>query len=90
VLGLRVVDDDDRWPTWRQALLRAVVLFGPYWGLGLLAGVVWEWDRALGQLLAWAPLAWVGLIVWSIATDRQRQGWHDRVARTWVIRHRTT
>lgn len=88
VLRLRIVDRHDRWPTWSQALLRAVVLFGPYWGLGLLAGVVWEWDRSLGQVLAWAPLAWVGLVVWSIATNPQRQGWHDRAAGTWVIRHR--
>jgi hypothetical protein len=32
-------------------LLRTVVLFGPYTALGLLAGVVWEGNRQLGQLL---------------------------------------
>jgi uncharacterized RDD family membrane protein YckC len=85
VLRLRVVDQDHRWPTWSRALLRAAVLFGPYWVLGLVAGVVWEWNRPLGQLLAWTPLVWVGLVVWSIANDPERQGWHDRVARTWVI-----
>jgi uncharacterized RDD family membrane protein YckC len=90
VLRLRVVDQDDRWPAWPKALLRWVVLFGPYWGLGLMAGVVWEWNRPLGQLLAWTPLVWVGLVVWSIANDPERQGWHDRVAHTWVIERRPT
>ena len=88
VLRLRVVDQNDRWPTWSKALLRTVVLFGPYTVLGLLAGVVWERNRPLGQLLAWTPLLWVGLVVWSIANDRERQGWHDRAAHTWVIKHR--
>jgi uncharacterized RDD family membrane protein YckC len=88
VLRLRVVDQNDRWPTWSQALLRTVVLFGPYTVLGLLAGVVWEWNRQLGQLLAWTPLVWVALVVWSIANNPERQGWHDRIAHTWVIKHR--
>jgi uncharacterized RDD family membrane protein YckC len=88
VLRLCVVDQNDGWPTWSQALLRTVVLFGPYTALGLMAGVVWEWNRPLAQLLAWAPLVWVALVVWSIANNPERQGWHDRIARTWVIKHR--
>jgi uncharacterized RDD family membrane protein YckC len=87
VLRLRVVNQNDRWPTWSQALLRTVVLFGPYTALGLVAGLVWEWNRSFGQLLGWAPLVWVGLVVWSIANNPERQGWHDRVAHTWVIKH---
>lgn len=88
VFRLRIIDQNGRWPTWSQALLRTVVLFGPYTVLGLVAGVVWEWNRQLGQLLGWAPLVWVALVVWSIANNPERQGWHDRVARTWVIKHR--
>lgn len=87
VLRLRVVDSDGRWPTWSQALLRAAVLLGPYLVLGLIAGIVGEWNRPTGQLLAWAPLLWIGLSFGSIVNDAQRQGWHDRVARTWVIKH---
>jgi uncharacterized RDD family membrane protein YckC len=85
VLGIRVVDSKDRWPRWGQALLRTGIVLGPYWGLGLLAALTVEWDRSLGQVLAWAPVVWLGLIVWSIQQDPQRQGWHDHVARTWVV-----
>lgn len=87
-LGLRVVDAEDRWPRWSQALLRFVVLFGPYWLLGLVAGVVWERNETVGDALGWAPLVWTALVIWSIQHDPQRQGWHDRIARTWVVDQR--
>jgi uncharacterized RDD family membrane protein YckC len=87
-LGLRVVDADDRWPSWSQALLRFVVLFGPYWLLGLGAGVVWDQNESLGEAFGWAPLVWTALVIWSIQHDPQRQGWHDRIARTWVVDQR--
>jgi uncharacterized RDD family membrane protein YckC len=85
VLGIRVVDGNDRWPRWGQALLRTAIVLGPYWGLGLLAALTVRWDRSLAQVLAWAPVVWLGLLVWSIQHDPQRQGWHDHVARTWVV-----
>ncbi len=88
VLGLRVVDADDRWPGWDQALLRLVVLWGPYWLLGLAAGAVWDRNETLGEALGWGPLVWTALVIWSIQHDPERQGWHDRIARTWVVEHR--
>lgn len=87
-LGLRVVDAEDRWPRWNRALLRVVVLFGPYWLLGLAAGALWNRNEAVGEALGWAPLAWIGLVIWSIQHDPERQGWHDRIAGTWVVDQR--
>ena len=40
VFRLRIVDADNAWPRWPEALLRFVVLFGPYWVLGFAARVV--------------------------------------------------
>jgi uncharacterized RDD family membrane protein YckC len=39
--------------------------------------------RVLGQFIALAPAA-LGL-VW-LGLDREKQGWHDHLARTWVVR----
>src|SRR5690606_10152109 len=78
------------WPTWSQAGVRFLALFGPYVGVAYIAGVLRRSNELLGAVFAWAGVAWLASVAWSIATHPERQGWHDRLARTWVIDARKT
>jgi uncharacterized RDD family membrane protein YckC len=72
--GCRVVrEEDGGLPTWERASLRGVL----FWGPGLVAGI-----PAVGPLVA--LLAIVGMLL--AFGDPRRQGWPDRLARTFVVR----
>jgi uncharacterized RDD family membrane protein YckC len=61
---------------------------GPVLAASLLADAVWHIDPALSDVVIWIPVVWWLAVLWSIANDRLRQGWHDRVAGTFVVNHR--
>jgi uncharacterized RDD family membrane protein YckC len=85
LVGVRVVDVRARPPGLRRTIVRELVMLWPV-ALLLPAAVL---PGPAGSGSSWAAWAigvawWVGL-VWSIHSHPLRQGWHDRVAGTWVI-----
>lgn len=83
--GLRVVGADGSAAGWGRATLRTLVLWGPNLALVATTWVVEEPDPAFASVLATASVAWWLLVAWSIATEPEHRGWHDRIAGTWVL-----
>lgn len=84
-LGLRVVGGDDRPPGLWRALVRAVVMWGPFfagWRVGL---VLWRLNPTAGTVVTWAGVAWFVVLLVSISRHPQHRGWHDRAAGTHVL-----
>lgn len=79
MLGLRVVDARDRPPGVPAAFVRTVVVQAAQ----LLAIV-----PLVGVLASWLLIPWVLVLIWSMATGPDRQGWQDRAAGTWVVQRR--
>ena len=88
VIGLRVVGADGTPPGWRRAALRSIVMVGPYYARPFLAWSISGID-SLSDVLAGAAnvvaLAWLPWLLWTVATGPMHQGWHDRVAGTYVV-----
>ena len=83
VLDMRVVDDVGGAPGWRASIVRMVVFWWP--------NLLYWLTRGFGSAPAIASVAttvWFLLIAVSIATGPRHQGWHDRLAGTWVVHGR--
>jgi uncharacterized RDD family membrane protein YckC len=83
LLGLRIGDQQDGHPiSWDQALVRWLLL-----GIAatLVTFVVYVPDL-VGLLLALLGLAWLGLVLASVSRSPTKQGFHDRRARTILVR----
>jgi uncharacterized RDD family membrane protein YckC len=78
-LGIRVTNLDGSDIGWRRAALRTAVLLGPFVAASVFA------DRELPSA-AFSAFAYIGLL-W-ILVDRAHQGYHDKLARTLVMRER--
>lgn len=77
LMRLRVVDATGRPPGLGHAALRTVVVQLPMLA-SWLPGVA-------GAVAGWLYLPWLLVLLATIATDADRQGWHDRVAHTHVV-----
>lgn len=85
LLGLRVGDESDGRPiSWRQALIRWLILGIPT----LLVSLVIYVPNTIGMILAALGLAWMLLLLYTIAQSPTKQGLHDRFGHTIVVKVR--
>ena len=79
VLRIKVIGKDGRPPTFQAALTRN--LFGYAYGLGTVAFMLNDFGTIVGfflQLMVFAGFS-------AAFFNRQRRGWHDRLAETYVV-----
>jgi uncharacterized RDD family membrane protein YckC len=82
VLALEVVSDRDGGSlVTDRATLRWLVLFGPF----ALSQAFWPLP-GIGQLIGLASIAWAAVLLVTTAMSPTRQGLHDRVAHTLVVK----
>ncbi len=85
LLGLRVGDESRGRPLdWRPATLRWLLLGVP----SVMVSLVFYVPHAVGVILAVLGAAWLLLLLYSMAQSPTRQGLHDRVAGSIVVRIR--
>ena len=85
MLGLRIGDESAGDELgWGQVLFRWLLLGVPW----ILAGFAVYVPDAIGLILALLGVAWMLLLLYTIAQSPSNQGLHDRVARTIVVRAR--
>jgi uncharacterized RDD family membrane protein YckC len=85
LLGLRIGDEaEGRSVGPRQALLRWLLLGVP----SLLASLALYVPNIIGVILGALGTVWLLLLLYTIAQSPTRQGLHDRLARTIVIKRR--
>lgn len=80
VVGIRVVDRRGAVPGYPRAVVRTAVVEAPR-----LLSVL---PAAFGTIGTWVWLPWAGVLVWTMATGPDHQGWQDRAAGTYVIDRR--
>lgn len=83
LLGLQIGSESDGSTiTTNQALVRWAFLGLP----GVLASVSSYWSDALGFLLSLVGLIWIIALLVSIAQSPTKQGYHDRYAKTIMVK----
>ncbi len=94
LVKLQVVDEHGEPPGLRRATVRVLVAYGPVIVLTVMSWALYLAGVRAGDEPAWTVLAllsWLAYVGWpiallvSIAQDDEHQGWHDRVAGTWVV-----
>jgi uncharacterized RDD family membrane protein YckC len=94
LVKLQVVGEDGWPPSVGRAALRVVVGYGPVIALLVVDWLVYLAGVRAGEEPAWTVLTvlntlvyfgWPVALLFSIAQDDEHQGWHDRVAGTWVV-----
>lgn len=94
IVRLQVVAADGRPPGFGPATVRVVVGYGPLLTLLVIDWLVYLAGIGAGDEPAWTVLSvlntlmyfgWPIALLISIAQDDEHQGWHDRVAGTWVV-----
>jgi len=84
ILGLMTVGEADGSAlTFNAALARFVIMFAPGYVASLASTVI---PGILGLLLSLAGLAWSIFLIYSVANDPKRQGFHDHYAHSVVIK----
>lgn len=84
ILGLMTVADSDGSAlSFNAALARFVIMFAPGYVASLASTVI---PGLLGLLLSLAGLAWSIFLIYSVANDPKRQGFHDHYAHSYVIK----
>lgn len=82
VLGMQVGNyPDGRTLTQDQAVRRALVLWGPSTAAQFLAQV-----PGIGGLLGLIAFAWIIYLLYTTATSPTKQGFHDRIANSAVVK----
>lgn len=85
LLGLRIGDEaDGRRVSWRASFVRWLIVGVP----SLLSSLAVYVPNAIGQILAGVGLAWLLLLLYTMAQSPTKQGLHDRYAHTIVTRAR--
>lgn len=85
MLSLRVGDEGDGGEiSWRQVVLRWLLLGLPW----ILTGFAVYVPDAVGLILAALGVAWMVLLLYTMAQSPSKQGLHDRVAHTIVVHAR--
>lgn len=84
MLGLMTVNEaDGNALTQNQAIMRYLVMFAPGYIASLASNVV---GGAIGLLLSLAGLGWSIYLLYTTANDSKRQGFHDKFAKTVVVK----
>jgi uncharacterized RDD family membrane protein YckC len=84
ILGLMTVSEADGSAlSFNAALARFVIMFAPGYVASLASTVV---PGILGLLLSFAGLAWSIYLIYTVANDPKRQGFHDHYAHSVVIK----
>lgn len=85
LLGLRIGDESDgHLVSWGRSLIRWLILGIP----ALLSTLALYVPNAIGLILWALGLAWMGLLLYTMAQSPTKQGLHDRYARTIVVKAR--
>ncbi len=85
MLGLRLGDESDgRAISWRQSAMRWLFLGIP----SVLASLAVYVPNTIGLILAALGVAWMLLLLYTMAQSPTKQGLHDRYAHTIVVRAR--
>jgi uncharacterized RDD family membrane protein YckC len=85
LLGLRIGDEaDGRAISWRQSLIRWLILGLP----ALLSSLAVYVPNAIGLILGALGLAWLLLLLYTMAQSPAKQGLQDRYAHTILVRVR--
>ena len=88
MLGLMTVNEADGSAlTQNQAITRYLVMFAPGYVAGMASNVV---GGLIGLLLSLAGLAWTIFLIYTTANDSKRQGYHDKMAKSVVVKPVTT
>ncbi len=74
--------------TQNQAIIRYLVMFAPGFVAGMASNVVR--GGLIGLLLSLAGLAWTIFLIYTTANDSKRQGYHDKMAKSVVVKPVTT
>lgn len=83
LLGLQIGDEaDGRSIDRRQALVRWLVLGIP----SILATLASYVSTGVGLVLSLVGIVWLAALLWSIAQSPTKQGYHDRAARTIMVK----
>jgi uncharacterized RDD family membrane protein YckC len=83
LLGLQIGDESDGHSiSWRQALVRWFIIGVPSMLTSLAAYV----PSVIGVILTIVGLAWLLMLLYSIAQSPTKQGVHDRYARTILVK----
>lgn len=85
MLGLRIGDETDgRAIVWRQSLVRWLLLGIP----SLLVSLAVYVPNTIGVILSALGVAWLLLLLYTMAQSPTKQGLHDRYAHTILVRSR--
>jgi uncharacterized RDD family membrane protein YckC len=85
LLGLRIGDESDgHLISWGRSLVRWLLLGIP----ALLSSLAIYVPNPIGLILWALGVAWMGLLLYTMAQSLTKQGLHDRYARTIVVRAR--
>lgn len=83
LLGLQIGDATDGHSiSWRQALIRWLIIGVP----SILASLAGYVPHVVGIVLGVIGVAWLALLLYSIARSPTKQGWHDRRAHTIMLK----
>ena len=84
ILGLMTVSETDGSAlTMNAAIARYVIMFAPSYIASLASTVI---PGILGLLISLAGLAWTIFLIYTVANDPKRQGFHDHYAHSVVIK----
>ena len=87
LLGLRIGDEIGGGPVdWRHSFIRWLLLGIP----ALLASLAVYVPNTIGVILTILGVAWLALLLYSIAQSPTKQGIHDRYAHTILVKSRRT
>jgi uncharacterized RDD family membrane protein YckC len=85
MLGLMTVNEADGSAlTQNQAITRWAILSGP-WIVGFVFNQVYSYS-IFGLLISLAGLGWTVYLLYTTANDPKRQGFHDKYAKTVVVK----
>jgi uncharacterized RDD family membrane protein YckC len=89
MLGLMTVNEaDGNALTQNQAITRYLVMVAPIFLAGMASNVFR--GGLIGLLLSVAGLAWTIFLIYTTANDSKRQGYHDKMAKSVVVKPVTT
>jgi len=84
MLGLMTVNESDGSAlTQNQAITRYLVMFAPGYIGALASNIV---GGIVGLLLSLAGLGWTIYLIYTTANDPKRQGYHDKMAKSVVVK----
>lgn len=81
MLNLRVAGPEGGPPGAQPALVRTLVIDAPR---------ILTYVPLIGVVAFWLALPWACLLIWTMVSGPQHQGWQDRAAHTWVLQRERT